>query len=70
MNPLFGLKITKDRLYLILDLFLEIGRDAFYEKKRNINRQYGFIVLHTFPVFKSGLKTHLFRQAFDSCDIH
>jgi len=22
------------------------------------------------PVFKSGLKTHLFRQAFDSCDIH
>jgi len=23
-----------------------------------------------FPVFKSGLKTHLFRQAFDSCDIH
>jgi len=21
----------------------------------------------SFPVFKSGLKTHLFRQAFDSC---
>jgi len=24
----------------------------------------------SFPVVKSGLKTHLFRQAFDSCDIH
>jgi len=24
----------------------------------------------SFQVFKSSLKTHLFRQAFDSCDIH
>jgi len=23
----------------------------------------------SFPVFKSGLKTHLFRQAFDSCHV-